>query len=161
MDAPAGALFHASNRAPMRPLPPGVHGLSNAGLDTPWPKVVHLRERFDAALAATQALEPLCDALWRALDDRTPAPDADLPDTGVALEWERWLSPAFIDIPAHGYGTRCSTLLVAERVGDGQRMHVRERSFDAGGGERRFVHEGWPSDQSTRRMSTCAMPASS
>jgi uncharacterized protein with NRDE domain len=59
--------------------------------------------------------EPTPDALLRLLADRTPAPDAELPDTGVPLEWERWLSPIFIDAP--GYGTRSSTVLVADNGG--------------------------------------------
>jgi hypothetical protein len=47
-------------------------------------------------------------------DDR-PAPDAELPRTGVSLAWERMLSSAFIRAP--GYGTRCSTVIRRDRHG--------------------------------------------
>lgn len=85
----------------LEPLTPGVHALSNADLDTPWPKVKTLAERLRAADDDASLLE--------ALTDRRGASDGELPDTGVGLELERSLSAAFIDLPA--YGTRCSTLL--------------------------------------------------
>ncbi|MBW4047108.1 MAG: NRDE family protein [Proteobacteria bacterium] len=101
---------------------PGVHGLSNAALDTPWPKVRALR----AALAqqARQAADGQFAALEAALTDQHTAPDAQLPRTGVTPVWERALSAAFIRVPGDpGYGTRCSTLL---RTDSDSRIHVRE-----------------------------------
>lgn len=86
-------------------LAPGVYGLSNALLDTPWPKVGAGKTALEAALTAL----PDDTGLWRLLRDDTVHPDAALPDTGVPLEWERLLSAAFIRGP--DYGTRCSTVL--------------------------------------------------
>jgi uncharacterized protein with NRDE domain len=115
-----------SNRAErVVALAPGVHGLSNALLDAPWPKVVRTEAAVSAWLAAARDdLEPLFDALA----DRATAPDAALPSTGVPLEWERRLSAPFI--VAEGYGTRSSTVVTIDRGG-----HVEfiERSFDASG----------------------------
>jgi uncharacterized protein with NRDE domain len=98
-------------------LEPGIYGLSNHLLDTPWPKVRLARERFAAALAD----EPDEAAMLALLHDGEPATDEHLPQTGVSQEWERWLSPAFIRAP--GYGTRCSTFLSIRR--DGQ-VRLRE-----------------------------------
>jgi uncharacterized protein with NRDE domain len=118
----AAGAWWLSNRAP-GPLrvEPGVHGLSNARLDTPWPKVVRGRADVERILAGPgDALE---ESLFRALSRRDPAPDADLPDTGVGLEWERALSPPFIATP--GYGTRVQTVLLVGRDG---RVRFVERS---------------------------------
>lgn len=95
-------------------LPAGIHGLSNAALDTPWPKTVQLQRELALALQRHDDTDALVSALLAALSDRTRAPDAALPSTGVPLEVERYLSSVFIDMPH--YGTRCSTVLVRERA---------------------------------------------
>lgn len=94
-----------------RELGPGIYGLSNHLLDTPWPKVEQAKSRLSAAL---QRL-PDDTSLLRLLCDDRPAADGALPRTGVSLEWERLLSSAFIRAP--GYGTRCSTILCVNRSG--------------------------------------------
>jgi uncharacterized protein with NRDE domain len=94
-------------------LAPGVYGLSNALLDTPWPKVGAGKTALSGALAAL----PDESALFRLLRDDTRHPDAALPATGVSLEWERLLSAAFIRSPA--YGTRCSTVIKFGADGNG------------------------------------------
>lgn len=125
-------------RAQQRALAPGLHGLSNAALDTPWPKVVRLRERLAKALAVAPERDALFEALLGALADAGPAPDADLPDTGIGLARERQLSSAFIRIAGPDgralYGTRCSTLVLLERDAARARLWMLERRFDALGG---------------------------
>jgi uncharacterized protein with NRDE domain len=115
-----------SNRGDeMRRVTSGVHGLSNAQLDVPWPKVVRTQERLQAWLRGDCAsVEPL----FEALGDRARAPDALLPSTGVAHEWERILSSPFI--LGERYGTRCSTVLTIDRD-----AHARfvERAFTPDG----------------------------
>lgn len=86
-------------------LAPGIYGLSNHLLDTPWPKVGAGKTALAAALAAL----PDEAALFRLLRDDTRHPDATLPATGVSLAWERLLSAAFIR--STDYGTRCSTVV--------------------------------------------------
>ena len=88
-----------------RPLPPGIYGLSNADLDSPWPKVRRTRAQF-ASLLCQHAPE---DAYFEMLADTVCARDDLLPDTGVGLEKERMLSPVCIKSP--DYGTRVSTLV--------------------------------------------------
>lgn len=102
---------HASTTGEIRSLAPGVYGLSNHLLDTPWPKVRRARERFAAALTEL----PDDHKLLALLTDDQPAPDEHLPQTGVSIEWERRLSPAFIRAP--GYGTRCSSVLTMNNDG--------------------------------------------
>jgi len=133
----AGAGYSAtwmSNRAAStHDLAQGVHGLSNAQLDTPWPKLTQTKAALSSwAERGDEALAPL----FAALADRTQAPDADLPETGVSLAWERLLSAPFI--VSADYGTRCSTILAIARGGSAVLV---ERSFDASGttvGEVRF-----------------------
>lgn len=124
----ATSLAWGSNRAPAaRALAPGIHGISNAILDAAWPKVV----RTKAALAAWCARDADdLDALFTVLADRTRTPDAELPSTGVPLEWERRLSSPFIVGEDVGYGTRSSTVVTLGRDGDARFV---ERSFDAAG----------------------------
>jgi uncharacterized protein with NRDE domain len=115
-----------SNRSPQsRIMARGVHGLSNAFLDTPWPKVVRtLRRVREWSNQGGDDVAPL----FAALADRAAAPDGALPSTGVSRDQERALSAPFI-VGEH-YGTRCSTLFTVDRDG---RARFHERSFAADG----------------------------
>jgi uncharacterized protein with NRDE domain len=119
-------------RAP-QPLQAGLYGLSNAALDTPWPKVQRLKAATAAAIAAAASTPELEALLFAALADPSAAPDESLPDTGIGRERERWLAPAFICTPDARYGTRCSTLLIVELRGDALSARMVERPFDADG----------------------------
>lgn len=111
-----------------RVLADGDYALSNATLDTPWPKARALRGRLaDDAIADDES------ALLDALYDRAEAPDDALPDTGVGVALERFLSPIFIaGVP---YGTRSSTVFRVDTEG-----HARFV-------ERTFGPEGAPVDE--------------
>lgn len=123
--ADAGELWYRSNRdGAARRLEPGVYGVSNHLLDTPWPKLATARKRFALALAALPALAPCFDILA----DREIVPDERLPATGVPLEWERLLSAVFVQSEA--YGTRASTVLARDRTGA---VLFEERRFGPGG----------------------------
>ena len=126
-----------SNRAPSPlALEAGIHTLSNAALDTPWPKTIGLRADMAEALEQASDVDDLTQRLLTALADSTPTPDAALPDTGVGLLRERLLSPRFIRVPdldepaLAAYGTRCSTVLVREADGA---TRVVERTISAAG----------------------------
>ena len=97
------------------PVAPGVHALSNARLDTSWPKVDYAIDGLRVALASEVDADGLVTAAFGMLDDRTIADDERLPTTGIPLATERALSAPFIRMP--GYGTRASTVLVVERGG--------------------------------------------
>ncbi len=123
------SLYYCSNRLDTGPraLAPGIYGLSNAFLDTPWPKLV----RTVAAFAVSVAQRVDVERLFGLLADRRTARDSTLPRTGVPLDWERALSA--VQIRANGYGTRASTVLTVRC--DGLVSFV-ERSFAADDPER-------------------------
>lgn len=121
-----GRAYHLSNRRDdVVALRGGVHGIANAALDTPWPKVVRTREVL--AHWCARGDDDL-DVLWAALADRTVAADESLPSTGIARERERLLSAPFIADPV--YGTRSSTLLTITHDGEARFL---ERTFGADG----------------------------
>lgn len=114
--------YYANRGGEPQRLPPGIYGLSNHLLDTPWPKLVSAKAAFAQALDGLPAAEPF----FALLADREIVPDESLPNTGIALEWERCLSAIFVSSPH--YGTRASTLLTLRQ--DGLTTFV-ERSFGA------------------------------
>lgn len=149
-----GDCFWASNEAIVpRRMERGIFGLSNAGLDTPWPKVVTLKARMAEALETAASVDALALQLFEALSDREPAADADLPSTGIAHDLERVLSPAFVRTGDGRYGTRCSTVIVAERVRRQLVTHVMERTFAPGAAValmRRVRLADWPPRYATQ-----------
>lgn len=122
-------LFYYSNRggAPQK-LSAGTYGLSNALLDTPWHKVETGKAKFAEILREGDEITPA--DLFSILADRTVAPPEKLPATGVGVERERVLSPAFIE--TEGYGTRLSTILLIGRDG---RVNFIEKTFVGATGE--------------------------
>lgn len=143
-----GECFFASSQDsnPMR-LERGLYGLSNASLDTPWPKVSQLKERMRESVDGAESLDMLAVELFDAMNDRTPAPDEQLPMTGVPHELERALSPAFIRTADGAYGTRSTTLVITERVNKRLVTHVLERTYSPTGGMallRRSSLKDWP-----------------
>ena len=121
-------LHYFSNRAACVPreLGPGIYGLSNHELDSPWPKLTRTRDRLAAEIA--RGSEPGVATLFDLLADREPAGESLLPDTGLAAAMERAISAPFVLHPR--YGTRCSTVLLAGHDG---RVVAAERRFDATG----------------------------
>ncbi len=110
-----------------RQLPPGIYGLSNALLDTPWPKTLALKTAMQMALTQASDTESsdktnesaLSRKLWAALASPQRAAVHELPNTGVAPALEHALSSALIDMPERGYGTRCSTLMWVAQTAEG------------------------------------------
>jgi uncharacterized protein with NRDE domain len=130
-----GWYCNRSNAAPML-LAPGTHGISNAVLDTAWPKLVKKRAELGAMLTR-DAMPPL-ERLIDLMRDPRLARDDQLPSTGIPLERERVLSAAFIETP--GYGTRGTTALRVVSHGDVIGVAVAERSDD--NGSHRIVRPG-------------------
>lgn len=107
----ANELWYYSNYGKgIQKLETGSYGLSNHLLDTPWPKVKAIKERFSEFIKEPDL--PY-ERFISILSDSTLAPDEDLPDTGVGLNRERALSSIFIKTP--DYGTRCSTVLLIDK----------------------------------------------
>lgn len=123
----AQQLWCVDDRGHAQALDAGWHGLSNARVNTPWPKLQRLLAGAQAFVAEQRAdAAAPADAALALLSDTSPAADAELPDTGVGLDMERTLSPICIRTPA--YGTRNSTWL---RLG---REHIswHEEDFNTG-----------------------------
>ena len=125
--------FYLGNRPEPRSqrVAAGVHGLSNADFNTPWPKTRALMQQLQGWIDTGGATDfaPLFDALA----DEQVAGDAQLPDTGIGPELERKLSSAFIR--GVDYGTRASTVVAIDRAGGGV---IVERRFGPHG---RFLGE--------------------
>ena len=111
-----------------RALEPGVYGLSNADLDSPWPKTRTLREALAAAPDADS------EQLLTLLADSRSYADDQLPATGISLEWERMLAPAFIT-GNREYGTRASSLLRISQDGGISMIEKRFGPFGQPEGE--------------------------
>lgn len=143
--ADSESLWYGSNRGTpfARALSPGVHGLSNERLDTPWPKLRRVRRSFEDWLRGGIGVET--GELFTLLADRTPATaEEGLPSTGLSPEWERTLSSPFV--LNESYGTRSSTIVAIE---PGGACYLAERRFDPGGvlsgeTEYRLAPGDWP-----------------
>jgi uncharacterized protein with NRDE domain len=122
----ARLAVYESMRGSGRELGPGIYGLSNHLLDTPWPKVQTAKSRLTSALSQSATR----DAVLELLRDDQPAPDEQLPRTGLSLPWERLLSSAFVRAP--DYGTRCSTVV---RIDENRRACFDEWTWDAAGAQ--------------------------
>jgi uncharacterized protein with NRDE domain len=127
-----------SNRASrtLQEITPGIHGLSNEVLNSPWPKTLALKNSLRHT-AQLQKHRFETESL-RALKEAAPAPDQALPKTGIPIERERYLSSVFIQPPALddalAYGTRCSTVLSMA----GGQADFLERNYYPHIAERRF-----------------------
>jgi uncharacterized protein with NRDE domain len=131
------ALLFVTNAPEFRveSLEPGIHTLSNATLDTPWPKSRRLHAALDAwGKDNWESFTPL----FKALTDRTPAADAELPSTGMGKGMEKMLSAPFIVSP--NYGTRCSTI-VSFSAG---KIEFNEKRFEANGLESGRTEKQFP-----------------
>lgn len=126
--------YHGNQMQGVQEVPPGVHGLSNALLNTPWWKVEQGKSGL-AALAADPQFSPQthADAVFDLLRQPAQASEEYLPNTGIPHEWEKTLSSMFIQM--ENYATRCSTLLVANANGE---IYFEERTWHPA--ENQFIH---------------------
>ncbi len=123
--------YHFSNyEHQLNEIAGGVHTLSNALLNTPWPKVTKLQKRFSQTIK--EAFE--ADDLLGVLEDDAQAPDELLPSTGIPYEWEKAISS--ICIKTENYGTCCSTIITVDHSNC---VRFTERSFPVGNRSDRTV----------------------
>ena len=123
-DVQTGAWHWVTNRAThdglqVQALPAGVYGLSNAALDTPWPRTLELKRALADALELRGEPAPLAaleGVLWDALANGERPVAERLPRNGLPLEREQALSSAFVDFSDGAYGTVSSTLLTVESL---------------------------------------------
>lgn len=130
-------LCFVSNRdsAGVRELAPGICAISNGHWGERWPKT----ERAEQALARVLVHDPNDVAsMFELLADADPAPDVELPDTGIPREHERFLSPPFI-VGEH-YGTRAATVIRRDNHG---MLDFYERGFAPTGEPVHRIHQSW------------------
>jgi uncharacterized protein with NRDE domain len=116
--------YYSNQQKKIQQLDPGLYGLSNHLLNTPWPKVTLAKEALCEAIQDEAISE---EALFGLLADERQAPETDLPNTGIPKELEKIVSPVFIK--SDRYGTRCSTILLIDKNG---KVTFEERRFLAG-----------------------------
>lgn len=121
-----GLHYYSNRGAQARRLAPGYYGLSNHLLDTPWPKVSRGKALLKPHLVAGLDVA----GVFAALEDRARPEDAQLPETGVGLDWERLLSSIFI--AGETYGTRSSALLT---ISDRGRIDFWEKTHGGAPGQ--------------------------
>ncbi len=120
----AKKLFYYSNRShAVEEIGPGLYGLSNHLLNTPWPKVEKGKSRLKRLLSEDKKINPV--DIFELLADRSYFPERMLPDTGVGKKWERTLAPIFI--VSRVYGTRNSSIIFIKKTGE---ITFFERNFD-------------------------------
>lgn len=124
---PSSLFYFANANEQLEKIESGIHGLSNAFLNTSWPKVDEGKAKLQAAIESNEISS---ENLFSILHDSSFAKDEELPETGVGYELEKMLSAKFINSPQ--YGTVCSTVIKIDRSGN---CSFEERSFDTEGEE--------------------------
>ena len=128
------SLFWFSNKGGKpKKLSPGIYGLSNHLLNTPWPKIKKGKKALEKIVLNKEKLST--EDLFHLLENREIPDDSELPDTGVGIEWERILAPIFIN--SKSYGTRSSSVIMTNN--DGHAL-IAERGFN-GKGELQYEKE--------------------
>ncbi len=123
--ADAQSFYHYSNiTSRSTPVEPGIHGISNALMNTPWPKVEKAKQEFRKLMISNSLDE---ENLFRILANSDTYPSDQLPDTGLSPEMEKAVSAIFIR--TEEYGTRCSTVV---RIQDNGDVRFTERIFQPG-----------------------------
>lgn len=125
----SGCFYYSNVSDRIQMLGPGLYGLSNHFLNTPWPKVIRAKELLQPQIMDKEIV--VAESVFASLRDQWRPLDAQLPDTGIGLEWERQLSSIFITAP--NYGTRSSTVVV---MGGNKPTYISEMTYthDGDGG---------------------------
>lgn len=122
---PYSLFYFANANEQLEKIENGIHGLSNAFLNTSWPKVDDGKAKLEAAIVSNDLSS---ENLFSILHDSSFAKDEELPETGVGYELEKMLSAKFINSPQ--YGTVCSTVLMMDQEGN---WTFEERTFNVHG----------------------------
>lgn len=117
-------IYHYSNESlKISEINAGIHGVSNALLNTSWPKLDAAKNNLQSVLS-NKVFEK--EDLFQILKSEEKAPDDLLPSTGLSYELEKAISSVFIK--TENYGTLCSTLLMVDYDGNAE---FTERRYDS------------------------------
>jgi uncharacterized protein with NRDE domain len=121
----AKGFYHYSNQNKrVSNISDGIHGISNALLDTPWPKLTSANRQLKDITDQSKIDK---EKLFELLKDETKASEDKLPVTGIPRDLEKAVSSIFIK--TENYGSRCSTILLIDREGN---IDFTERSYEPG-----------------------------
>jgi uncharacterized protein with NRDE domain len=123
---PGGLAYYSNKDGRIIPLGPGLYGISNHLLNTPWPKLVRTKKALQGLMEGQDEIKP--EDIFSILSDRTPASPHELPESGQDLQWELTLSSPFVVSPQ--YGTRSSTVILMDTEG---MVLFEERNFSPRG----------------------------
>lgn len=119
-------VAYLSNRGGgVRTLSPGIYGVANATLDTPWTKVQRSKEAMKSLIDEGRANET---NLLRMLDDRSKASVKEVETGRMSFERAHAMTAPFI-VQAD-YGTRSSTVFLRDLAG---RVRFTEKRFGTDG----------------------------
>jgi len=113
--------YYSNQNNKLYSLGTGLYGLSNALLDTKWPKVKNGKKTFESIISREDFKT---EELLEFMHNTVLAPDEQLPETGIGHEKEKLLSSMFIEMP--GYGTRNTTILLKDYNNN---VEIIERTF--------------------------------
>jgi uncharacterized protein with NRDE domain len=117
-------LFYFNNQTmQVEELKPGIYSLSNAFLNTPWPKSEWAKEHFRQILDSG---EQKPDRFFSMLKNSDTYPPEMLPETGLSNEKEKAVSAVFIK--TEGYGSRSSTVM---KLFQDDSFYFEERTYKA------------------------------
>lgn len=100
-------IYFSNKQNEIQILKSGFYGLSNHFLNTPWPKVTKGKKMLYRHMCDCEKIDVV--KITSLLHDMEVPDSTLLPDTGVGVEWERFLSPVFID--GKEYGTRSTAVV--------------------------------------------------
>ncbi len=114
-------------------LTTGFHAICNGAIDDVWPKMARGEQQLEQLVNKHQPIE--MHELKAMMLDTEQAPNELLPDTGVGLRLEKFLSSIFIK--GEEYGTRATSLLLyqleKEKQGKQGQIDFYEQSYLADG----------------------------
>ena len=121
-------LYYFSNRSgeTWQKLKPGIYGLSNDLLDSPWPKLVTSRDAFTKLIENKASPQPDHLSLIKLMHNEAEVPESELPQTGVSPKMEAGLAKIFIHMDWKGYGTRATSSLWCQKDGE---VHFAEQKY--------------------------------
>ncbi|UCD33232.1 MAG: NRDE family protein [Desulfobacterales bacterium] len=140
---PTGLFYYSNRGKRIQKIRPGLHGLSNKFLNTPWPKIEKGKAYLKEVIDGNERINP--EDIFNILKDNAYPPSHMLPNTGVGRCWEKILSPLFIT--SKFYGTRSSSIILMEKTG---KVIFMERTF--------IIDSAGPQEENTREFSFIVSP---
>ncbi len=133
-------LYYCSNgepaaRGPHR-LAPGIYGIANASLDTPWPKVESGKTDLHDLLQDEPTPAALLELVAAPAETAVPLPGLSMEAMTEHLQATRFIN-------SNTYGTRASTALLLARTGAAT---LWEQSFSSGGAPAQLSKFHWQLD---------------